>query len=418
MKYVNEHEIVAAIGPGRRMIAAPGCGTPTTLLDIIARNAVDLDGGALYSGLLLSDYSFLPAVEEGLLSYGTWHVMPAIRQLVADRKVPFYPVRASQIPALIRHLRCDVALIRVTPPDNHGFCNLGPSVSYPLPALRSASLVIAEIDESLPRTRGESAVHESLIDFAIESASPMPEYPRAKPDDLSRQIARHILPLLPPEPTLQIGIGAIPEALVEELRDHRVTNLRFAGMATDGMADLHDFGLLDHENVVPFPPIMAAELMGSRRLMDFAHENPLLGVYSTPLGITASTLQSMPRFISINSAIEIDRLGQVNSEWVGTKQLTGVGGSIDFTESALLSDGGMRIIAMGSTNVRDASSKIVRSLAADVPITVPRHSVDYVVTEYGAVPLGFASTEERAEQLASIAHPDHRAAILDQIPVS
>jgi acyl-CoA hydrolase len=413
MRVVSEQEIVEAIGRGRRLLSAPGCGTPTTLLDLVARHAGDLQGSALYSGLLLGDYPFIPAVEEGLISYGTWHVMPAVRTLVADGSVPFYPVRASQVPSLIRHLDVDVVLVRVAPPDRHGFCNLGPSVSYPRPAIREAALVIAELDDTLPRTRGEAAVHSSEIDLAIHSASPMCEYPRAKPDDTSRAIARHILPLLPPAPTLQIGIGAIPEALVEELRDKNVPDLRFAGMAVDGMADLYEAGLLVRDGFVPYPPIMAAELMGSRQLMDFADENPLLGVYSTPLGITASPLAQMDRFVSINSAIEIDRLGQVNSEWVGAKQLTGVGGSIDFTEAALLSEGGMRIIAMASTNVRDASPKIVRSLASDVPVTVPRHSVDYVVTEFGAVLLGYASTRERAELLSSIAHPDHRTAIVD-----
>jgi 4-hydroxybutyrate CoA-transferase len=418
MRLAREDEVIERIGPGRTIVAAPGCGTPSTLLEMLARGANRLPGTRLCSGLLLGDYPFLPAVEEGVLSYCTWHVMPAVRKLVADGAVPFYPVRASQVPGLVRHLGADVAFIRVTPPDRHGFCNLGPSVSYPLPAVRDASLVVAELDETLPRTRGESAIHVSKIDVAVESRSPMPEYPRAKPDEMSRTIADHILPLLPPRPTLQIGIGAIPEALVEALRDQRVPDLRFVGMGVDGIADLHEAGLLEVDDMVPYPPVMTAELMGSRLLMDFAHENPVLGVYSTPLGITASTLYTMDRFVSINSAIEIDRLGQVNAEWVGGKQLTGTGGSIDFTESALLSIGGMRIIAMTSTNLRDASPKIVSSLASDVPITVPRHSVDYVVTEYGVARLGFASTRERAELLASVAHPDHRDAILERVRVA
>jgi 4-hydroxybutyrate CoA-transferase len=418
MKVVSEQQIVDAIGPGRRVVCSPGCGTPSTLLDLVARNAEALAGTQLCSGLLLGEYPFLPAVEQGTLSYCTWHVMPAIRKLVADGTVPFYPVRASQVLSLIRHLGVDVSLIRVTPPDANGFCNLGPSVSYPLPALRESALVIAELDETLPRIRGEGSIHVSKIDFALESSLPMPEYPRAKPDDLSRTIAQHILPLIPEDPTLQIGIGSIPEALVEALRDEGVGNLRFAGMAIDAMADLHDAGLLDVDDFVPYPPIMAAELMGTRRLMEFAHETPLLGVYSTPLGITASSLARLDRFISINSAIEIDRMGQVNAEWVADRQLSGVGGSIDFTESALLSFGGVRIIALASTNVRDATSKIVYSLGVDVPVTVPRHSVDYVVTEYGVARLGFASTRERAELLASVAHPDHRDLIVDQLPVA
>jgi 4-hydroxybutyrate CoA-transferase len=415
MKLASQDEIVRALADGRRIVASPGCGTPTTLLELLGRRAGDLPGTFLASGLLLGEYSFLGAVSHGLLDYGTWHVMPPVRRLVADGVVAFYPVRASQVPGLLRHLGIDTAFVRVSPPDRHGFCNLGPSVSYPILAIRQADLVIAEIDESLPRPRGEGSVHVSEIDLAVECRHPMPEYVRAVPDDLSRAIAGHILPLLPEAPTIQIGIGSIPEALLKQLAHDGVDNLRFAGMAIDGMADLHEAGLLDYRRLVPYPPIMSVELMGSRRLMDFAHDNAALGMYSTTTGLTASELWQIDRFVSINSALEVDVLGQVSSEWVHDTQITGVGGSVDFTEAAVNSRAGIRIIAMTATEVRGATSKIVRSLGAQVPVTVPRHSTDYVVTEYGVAALAFASTAERLHALAAIAHPDHRDAILAEI---
>jgi 4-hydroxybutyrate CoA-transferase len=408
MRYASQDEIVSALAHGRRAVASPGCGTPSTLLELLAIGASERSGVFLCSGMLLGDYPFLDAVRAGLLTYRTWHVMPPIRGLVADGSIGFHPVRASQVPTLLEHLQIDTALIRVSPPDRHGFCNLGPAVSYPILAVRQADLVIAEIDDTLPRVRGEGSIHESEIDLAIASAHPMPEYQRAVPDELSHAIAQHILPLLPESPTIQIGIGSIPEALLEELKANDIGDLRFAGMAIDGMADLHDAGLIDRHRLIPFPPIAAAELMGTRRLMDFAHENAALGMYSTKVGITASSLWEMERFVSINSAVEIDSLGQVSSEWARDKQISGVGGSIDFTEAAIGSKGGVRIIAMAATEVRGSTSKIVPVLGPGVPVTVPRHSVDYVVTEYGTAALGCATVAERVEALARIAHPDHR----------
>lgn len=413
MKTVAPREAVTSMRGHGAILAAPGCGTPVTLLEAVGDHSAELDGPCLYSGLLLCDYSFLDAVRAGTLTYGTWHVMSPVRRLVADGTVAFFPVRGSQVPALARHLGVGVVLIRVSPPDKFGFCSMGPSVSYPYLALRHAQLVVAEIDSELPRTRGQGAIHVSDIDLAIESAHPTPIYDRAEPDEVSRIIAGHIIPLIPEAPTLQIGIGAIPEALVDELRTRGAGELRFAGMATDGMVDLHEAGLLERRNLFPFPPILAAELMGTRRLLDFAHENPLLGVYSTELGITATSLARIDRFVSIQSAIEVDALGQANSEWIpGVGQLTGAGGSVDFLEAALHSRDGVRILAMPASNIRDASPKIVAAFDEGTPITLGRHSIDHVVTEHGVASLGFASTADRVAALAAIAAPEDRAALL------
>jgi len=411
-------EALDRIGSGRRIIASPGCGAPTTLLEAIGSDPDRIQGSHLFSGLLLGDYPFLDAVGEGTIGYGTWHVMPPVRRLVTDGTVDFYPVRGSQVPALLRHLDVDVALVRVAPPDRHGWCNLGPSTSYPLTAIAASKLVVAELDESVPRARGEAAIHVSRIDFAVESTSAMPEYRRAESDAMSKAIAKHIVGLLPDRPILQIGIGSISEAFVDELLDARVGGLRFAGMGVDGIADLHDAGLLDVDGLHPYPPVLAAELMGSRRLMDFAHENPSLGMFGTPIGINAQTLGGLDRFVSVNSALEVDIHGQVSSEVVGGKQISGVGGSVDFVDAAMHSAGGCRVIAMAATNVRDSSSKLVRSLAEGVPVTIPRHAVDCVVTEHGVARLAHASARERLEQLAAVAAPAHRDELLGRSAVA
>lgn len=408
MRRATESEVVTALRGGR-VVASPGCGTPATLLDLVAGRADELAGTALFSGLLLGEYPFVEAVQRGALSYGTWHVMPPVRTLVADGTVAFYPIRASQVPWLLGELQIDAALVRVSPPDRHGFCSLGPSVSYPRTAVRRSRLVVAEIDPAVPRTRGESEIHVDEIHLAVDSTVPMPEYRRARSDEVSRAIAENLIGLLPERPTIQIGIGSIPEAFVDLLVERQVPGLRFAGMATDGMADLFDAGLLELTDNVPWPAVMSAELMGSRRLMDFADDNAALGTYTTERGITASTLWSMDRFVTINSALEIDRTGQVAAENVAGRQISGIGGTVDFVEAALHSRGGMRVVALPAADARRNTSKLLERFAEDTPVSLPRHSIDWVVTEYGAVRLGPLSLRERAEALDSITHPDHRA---------
>jgi 4-hydroxybutyrate CoA-transferase len=403
---------LACIGPGRRIAIAPGCGAPTTLLAAIGAAPEAIRGGALYSGMLLGEYPFLDAVRERILSYATWHVMPPVADLVADGRVGFYPVRASQVPALLRRLDIDVLLLRVSPPDRHGFCNLGPSVSYPVGLIRHASLVLAEVDDRVPRIHGEGNVHVSELDVFVPATQPAAEYRRAQPNDVSRAIAKHILTLLPDAPTLQIGIGGIPEALVDSLLEHRIGGLRFVGMAIDGFADLHDAGLLNVARLWPDPPVSAAEFMGSRRLMDFADANPCAGGFSTRHGISAAALGSVQRLVSVNSAIEVDQWGQVSAERLGGRQVSGVGGSTDFVEAAMLSPGGVRIVALPAATLRGPTSRIVPRFRDPAPVNLTRSSVEYVVTQYGIADLAAASERERAEALAAIADPAHADELL------
>jgi 4-hydroxybutyrate CoA-transferase len=290
MRLVDAEQALAQIGPGRRLVASPGCGAPTTLLRAIGEHPEAIEGSHLYSGMLLGDYPFADAVRAGTIRYGTWHVMAPVRDLVRDGTVAYFPVRGSQVPRLIERLGIDVALVRVSPPDRHGYCSLGPSVSYVLGAIRHARLVVAELDDDVPRVHGEGNVHVSELDVCVAATEPAAEYRRAEPDDVSRAIAHNIIGLLPQEPVLQIGIGSIPEALIDELIAQRIGGVRFVGMAVDGIVDLHDAGLLAREPLWPHPPVLAAELMGTRRLMDFADGNPAVGVYSTAVGIDARAL--------------------------------------------------------------------------------------------------------------------------------
>jgi acyl-CoA hydrolase len=368
----------------------------------------------LSSGLLLGDYPFLDLVRNGSLTYRTWHVMAPVRGLVAEGTVGFVPVRASRVAGLLAARGVDAALVRVTPPDRHGYCSLGPSAGYSLDILRLAGLRIGEVDEALPRTFGETAVHVSAFDALVQATEPTPRYVSAPADSVSQRIAERILGILPRDPTLQIGIGAIPESVVGSLGDADLGRVRFAGMATDEMAGLFEAGVIDPGNVGDGPPIVSPELMGGERLMAFADRNPAVSVHPSSTAHDASVLGRIERFASINTAIEVDLSGQVNSEMVKGRQVSGVGGSLDFVDAASRSPGGMRVIALPSTTPDGTHSRIVAAIGPGGTVTIPRSMVDAVVTEHGVARLEGLTSRERIEALIGIAHPDHRQSLAAQ----
>ena len=402
---------------GARIVAGPGCGTPETLLRALGEHAASMAGPTLYSGLQLGAYPFLDAVAAGTLRFATWHVMGPVRDLVATGAVDYLPIRASEVPRLLGHWDVDVAFVRVSPPDRNGYVSLGPSVSYPGPAVRQARLVVGEVDPTLPRTHGASHVHVSQFDSLVDTEDATCTYTSGTPSDLSRQIADHVLELLPDRPALQVGIGEIPEALVAALPDAGLGPVRFVGMATDAMVDLFDDGTVDPRAVVPDPALATVELMGSRRLLDAADDHPAIGVYPSDRFHAPRHLAEIPRLVSLNSAIEVDLTGQCNAETIGTRQVSGVGGSMDFVEGAFTSDGGLRILALPSTTRDGTRTRIVSRLAHGAATTVPRHTTDLVVTEHGVADLRGRSTRERAAALIAVAHPDHRDELADQSPI-
>lgn len=399
------------VGDGARIVAGPGLGAPTTLLGALGTAAFGRRW-TLSTGLLLGDYPFLDAVRAGELTYRTWHVMPPVRELVAEGLVGYVPARFSQVPAQLAARGVDVALVRVSPPDVHGYCSLGPSAGYTVDAVALASVRIGEVDPALPRTFGGTAVHRSMFDALVESQEPTPRYESGRPDAISNRVAAHVLGLLPRDPTLQIGIGSITEAVVSALGEADLGGVRFCGMATDEMVDLFERGVIAPAGARV--PISSPELMGTEKLMAFADRNPALEVHPASVTHDAARLGRIDRFVSVNTAIEVDLSGQVNSERVRGRQVSGPGGSLDFVEAATRSAGGVRIIALSSTTPDGRYSRIVGAIGAEGAVTIPRSMVDAVVTEYGVARLDGRSTAERAEALVAVAHPDHRDALTEQ----
>lgn len=405
-------EALSTLTRGARVVAGPGCGTPVTTLRALGRLAAERDlRPHLRSGLLL-DYPFLEALSAGRMRYDTWHVMGEVRGLVDQGLASYLPARASEVPAIVDAWAPDAALVRISPPDRHGYCSLGPSASYTLPAVMAAPLVIGEVDERLPRTLGNSTFHVSRLTALVESQDATPEYPGARLDPVSRRIADLVLALLPESPTLQLGIGAVPEALVAALAASPGSTFRFAGMGCDAMIPLFESGAIPAGAVLPAPGVFAAELMGTSRLMEYADQHPGIGVFPSGSSHHAPGLGLRDAFVSINSALEVDLWGQVNAEVARGRQYAGVGGSADFFEAAHISAGGLRIIALPATTSA-GHSRIVRRLGTDGVVTIPRHTADIVVTEHGVARLAGATLAERAERLVAIADPNARDELAD-----
>jgi 4-hydroxybutyrate CoA-transferase len=379
-------------------------GAPTTVLSKIADRASGRRW-SLSSGLLLGDYPFLSAVVDGQLTYRTWHVMPPVRDLVAEGVVGYVPVRASHLADLLEKWAVGAALVRVSPPDNRGYCSLGPSVSYGMAALRTAVTLIGEVDPSVPRTCGDSRVHVSVFDSLVETETAIPTYTSAKPNAVSTRIAQRVLELLPKQPTLQIGIGAIPETLVRSLREADLGGIRFVGMATDEMVDLFQAGVLRDGDVVPTPAVLSPDMMGTEKLLEFSNDNAAIGMYPSAVSHDCAQLGLIDRFVSINTAVEVDLFGNVNSEVVAGRQISGPGGGLDYIDTATRSVGGLRIIALPSASSDGTVSRIVPRLSH---VTIPRSMVDVIVTEHGVARLDGLTTRERVEALIEIAHPDQQ----------
>lgn len=397
LSVVSADAAMARVPVGARIVASQACGTPTSLLDALTR-AGDGRRWTVLTGLLFAPEALVDAVRAGTLTWRTWHPTATCQPVIGHSHFGYVPLRASQVPKHLAALGVDVALVRITPPDRHGWCSLGPSAGYPVAAVEQAQLRIAEVDPNMPRTWGQTMVHVSRFDLLVESTTPMPVYESARPDEVSRSIARHLIDLLPADPVFQLGIGRIPEALVHELGDKGIEGLRFVGMGSDGMVDLAEKGLLD-TSLGDGPPIAAPDLLGTARLMDFADDNPSVGVYPSTVAHSPTLLSGRPRLISVNSALQVDLAGQVNAELVQGRRISGAGGSYDFAEAATHSAGGLRVIAV-------PAKRIVRRLDENSAVTIPRALVDVVVTEKGVARLEGLTEQEREEALSAISEGD------------
>lgn len=332
-----------------------------------------------------------------------------IRANIQNTHGSYIPIFLSEAASLFREkiVPLDVALITVSPPDKHGYCSMGTSIDISLAAMQSAKIVIAQVNEFMPRTMGDGIIHVDTIDYFVHHNAPLPEIVDHGSQEEVNTIGKHIASIIEDGSTLQTGIGAIPNAVLASLGGHKDLGVH-TEMFSDGLIPLVEKGVINGRFKRKFPEkIVASFVVGSQKLYDFLDDNPMVHMLDAAYVNNTAVIRKHPKMVAINSAIEIDLTGQVCADSIGSKIFSGVGGQMDFIRGASLSPGGKPIIAMTSTT-RKGTSKIVPFLKQGAGVVTTRAHIHYVVTEYGVVNLFGKTIEERIKLLISIAHPAHR----------
>ncbi len=411
-KRVSADEAVKHIQSQQRVFVDANCSAPRELLAAFSRRAPELRWVEVVQ-LLAFDKVHAPEVSdlEKHVRHNALFIGPAVRQAVNEGRADYTPVFLSEIPRLFRERRLalDVALIQVSPPDEHGYCSFGVSVDITKAAAESAKLVIAEVNKQMPRTLGDSFIHVDRLHCVVDADYPIRQIAPEPFTDVHKQIAEHVAGLIDDGDTLQLGIGAIPNAVLAALKDHRALGVH-TEMFSDGVLDLYERGVITGERkTLHAGKIVSSFIMGTERLYKFVHDNPAIEMHPSEYTNDPFVIAQHDNMVAVNSAISVDLTGQVNADSIGPRFYSGFGGQVDFIRGATRSKGGKPIIALPST-AKD-QSRIVPMLAAGSGVVTTRADVHYVVTEYGVADLFGKSVRQRSQLLIDIAHPNHREAL-------
>ena len=401
-------QAVRRIRSGDRVVVAHACGEPSYLLDVMVANAKAYKDVEIVHMVAMGKAEYCQPAYDRNFHHNSFFLGATSRAAAAEGRADFTPVYFSEIPALLRdHLHPNVALIQVSPPDEHGYCSLGVSVDYTKTAAEEADLVIAQVNQNMPRTLGDSFLHVTRFDCIVESCTPVIELPPPKISQVERAIGQNVAQLVRDGDTLQLGIGAIPDAVLLFLKEKNDLGIH-TEMFSDGVVELAEAGVITNAKKTLHPgKFEVAFLMGTRRLYDFVDHNPDVELRPVDYVNNPFVIAQNENMVSINSCVQVDLMGQVASESIGPKQISGVGGQVDFVRGASASKGGVSIMAMPST-VKGKISKIVPLLDEGAAVTTSRNDVDYIVTEYGVAALKGQTLRQRARNLIEIAHPDFR----------
>ena len=405
MKSETSVRFAVHLKAGDHIVIGQACGEPTTLVEALIDQGRDIPD---LSAFIATSFSglFTPATADSF-ALSSMGAIGALRSMTKAGKLQVIPVHVSQIGPLITAgiIPCDVALIQVSPADEHGNHSCGLISDYVRAAVDKARVVIAEINEAVPFTPGET-IPASAIDVAIPVNRPPVEVAPAAIGPTDEAIARHCAAFIGDGAVIQTGVGAVPDAILRLLHDRKDLGVH-SGMLGDGLVELVEAGIITNarKEVDPGVSINGA-LIGTKRLYDWAHRNPAIRMCATSYTHDAAILGRLSRLVTINSALEVDLTGQVNAEQAGAVYLGGTGGQVDFVRAGARSPGGRSIIALSASAKGGTLSKIVAQLSG--PVTTARTDVDVIVTEYGAAELKGQSLAERTRRLIAIAHPDFR----------
>ena len=412
---MSAEEAVTHIKNGDRVVVAHLVGAPLPILDAMTRNYKAYENVELCHMLTSGGQPYADEKYKGHFKLNIIFTSKDTAKAVANGYADFTPSNFSEVPYLMRtNLKPDVALIQVSPPDEHGYVSMGLTSDYTIGAARQARTVIVEVNAQCPRVFGDTLLHVSQLECIVETDRPVVEIPPTKITDVEKAIGGYCASMIKDGDCLQLGIGAIPDAVLSFMYDKKDLGIH-SEIIGDGVKNLCEAGVINgSRKEINQGKVVATSLYGSRELLAYANNNPVFELYPVDYTNDVRTISKISNMISINSCVEVDLTGQICSEAIGSRQISGVGGQVDFVRGAKLSKGGKSIIACYSTAKGGTISKIVPRLTAGSPVTTSRIDVDYVVTEYGVAQMLGQTLRNRAKALISIAHPNFRDQLTEE----
>lgn len=410
--YQTAEEAVQIIQSGQRVFIHTAAATPLKLVEAMSARAPSLRGVEVVSLHTEGKAGYLAPENAESFHLNALFVGSNARPAVQSGQADYIPIFLSETPLLFKRglLPVDVALIHVSPPDRHGYCSLGVSVDVTLSVVQLAKHVIAQVNPLMPRTHGDGLIHIKQLHSMVEVREPLPELAYGEPSEVELAIGQHVADLVDDGATLQMGIGAIPDAVLSCLKGHRELGVH-TEMFSDGVVELVERGIITNSRKKVHPgKLVSSFIMGSRKVYDFVDDNPQVIVADVGYVNDTAVIRRNPRVTAINSAIEVDLTGQICADSIGIRHFSGVGGQMDFIRGASLSENGKPIIALPSTTSKGIS-RIAPFLKQGAGVVTTRAHVHFVVTEYGAADLFGKNLSQRARALIEIAHPDHREAL-------
>ena len=412
MNYTTAEEAVKAIMPGHRVFVHGGAATPYYLLKKLAERSSELWNVEIVSISLQGDAIIADKKYKDNFRFNSLFVSQNIRAAVNEGRGDYVPIFLSEIPILFKRniLPLDVAIVQVSPPDKHGFCSLGVSVDVAGTAVKTAKHVIAQVNPKMPRTLGDGIFKIDDFDSVVYAEQELPEVTGNASSEISQRIGHYCAELVEDRATLQMGIGSIPDAVLNSLTNHKELGVH-TEMFSDGVIALIEKGIITNQHKKKHRgKTVTSFLLGSRKLYDFVDDNPSVVALNIDYVNDTAVIRTNPKVTAINSAIEVDVTGQVCSDSIGTYHYSGVGGQMDFMRGAALSEGGKPIIALPSMTSKGVS-RISSSLKEGAGVVTTRAHAHYIVTEYGIAYLYGKNMRQRAKALIEIAHPNHREAL-------
>ncbi len=416
-KILPASKAIKKISRGSRIFLGTGCGVPYHLVQELAAHAEQMADNEIVHLLTLGDTPSADSKFQNQFRHNTFFVSANIRDAVSEGRADYTPIMLSDIPELFRQKRMplDVAMIQLSPPDRYGYCSLGISVDITKAAFESADIVIAQINNKMPITHGDSFIDIKEIDFLVPHNEPLREFYGAEVTETIDKIGSYVARLVENESTLELGIGALPQSVCNRLLESGVRDLGIhTEMFSDSLIPLIDKEIVTNKKkTLHKDKVVASFAMGSKKLYDYINDNPMFHFYDTAYVNDPYIIGQNKKMIAINSALEVDLTGQVCSDSIGHRFYSGIGGQVDFIRGAKRSPRGKAIICLLSTAVDDSVSRIVPRLSEGAGVVTTRGDVDVVITEYGLANLAGKTIRERVLSLIAIAHPKFRNELLE-----